>query len=183
MSLRNEYISSYHLFGILPNYRGGSIGKEIHNISENRIRDEFKNYNRVTFNTTLNSSVYEHRAELSSLVFPGPFDLPNGEIEKMMKKMMEKYELKGISEEKPFVVEIPAVINKADNQRYLNERAKANKARQYFLDQTELKDNMLLANLVVYNLLEENTLGIKAGEYYNVPKTSIEVVDYTPRFT
>ena len=182
-SLRNEYISSYHLYGILPHYRGGNIGKELYNISENKIREEFINNNRITFNTTLNSLMYEHRAELSPLVFPGPFELPNGEIEKLMKKMMEKYEIKCISEEKPYVLEINAVINKADNQRYLKERAKANKVRQYFLDQTELKDNLFLANLVVYNLLEGNTLGIKAGEYYIVPQTSIEVIDYTPRFT
>ena len=182
-SAANEYISSYYVCGVLPHYRGGNLGKELYNISENYVRDEYKNNNRVTFNTTLNSMFYEHRTELSPLVFPGPFELPNGEIEKMMKKMMRKYDVKGISEEKPYVYELPAYINNADNKRYLKERTSASKARQFFIDQTGLQHNMFLVNLVIYNLLEDNTLGIKAGEYYKVPKTSIEVVDYTPRFT
>ena len=143
-SLANEYVTSYQLYGILSNYRGGNLGKELYNISENKIRDEFKDSNRVTFNTTLNSMMYEHRANLTPLVFPGPFELPNDEMEKMIKKMMIKYDVQAISEEKPYVVELSAVINKTNKQKYLKEKDQASKVRQYFLDQTELKENLFL---------------------------------------
>ena len=123
-SLANEYITSYQLYGVLSSYRGGNLGKELYNISENKIRDEFRNSNRVTFNTTLNSMMYEHRASLSPLVFPGPFELPNDEMEKMIKKLMIKYDVQAISEEKPYVVELPAVINKTNKQKYLKEPKK-----------------------------------------------------------
>ena len=181
-SLQNMYLSSYYALMIAPHYRGGNLGKAIFDLSEHKLRNEFPNTNRVSYNTTLNSYYYEYRSDLTPLVFPGPNELPNDGPERLIKKIMKLHSTEGVSKEKPYIVYIPALIPGADIERYKQEKIFKNKAREYFITQTGLEYGQLLANIAIFHLVDGNTLGIPGGVYEKIPEIDIEMIDYKPLF-
>lgn len=177
-SKQNMYLSNSFIIALLPHYRGSGVGKGLQDSCEAVIRSEFPNTNRVSFNTTLNAGLYEYRSQISPYVFPGPEKMPNDEVEKMLKKMMKKYDLEGISEEKPFVVNMPATINGVDANRYKSNYKNLSKPFQYFIDQTGLESDKFLANLVIYYLVEGNTLGLPPGIHEEIKPIPYEIREF-----
>lgn len=181
-SRKNMYLSSYFALMLAPHYRGGNLGRAMYDLSQHKLRTEFPNTNRVSYNTTLNSYYYEYRSELTPLVFPGPNPMPTDGPERLIKKIMKIHSTEGVSEDKPYVVFIPALIPGADIQRYKQEKNFKSKAREYFITQTGLEYGQLLANVAIYHLVDGNTLGIPGGSYEKIPKIEIEMNDYKPLF-
>ena len=181
-SNKNLYLSTYNGCALVPHYRGGGLGRLLIDLVESKARKEFPDINRVSYNATLNPFFYEYKSELTPLMFPGPNIMPTDGPERLIRKFMKRYGDESISEDRPYVIHLPLEVPGADIKRYQGETVFKSKAREYYIKQTGFEYGHLLANLAIFSLVDDNTLGIKGGSYEKIPEINFEIVKYKPKF-
>ena len=181
-STQNLFIKNFYFFSVTHHFRGGDLARHLLDMSEFKIRGEYPDNNRVSYNHTGNSRIYEIMSDMTPLMIPGPNQMPNDGPEKLIKKIMKIHNSKVINQDNPYVVYIPLSLNGVDYKRYSEEKEFKSEARKYFITTTRLEYGHFLANLAIYNLIEGNTLNIKAGSYERINKSDIDLVDYSSKF-
>lgn len=182
-SNENRYVTSNYYMAVMPNFRGGGLGRAILESSEYLIQQEYKNCNRASFNITLNPFYYNLRSQWTQLMVPGNREMPNKEPEKLLQKIFHELKLESFSPDKPYVIFIEnACIHGAQPEKYLKKIDEVSEYTKFFINQTCLKPEYFLANLAIYNLVPNNTLGVKSGIWAGFREIDYKVEAYKPRF-
>ncbi|OMJ71415.1 hypothetical protein SteCoe_30375 [Stentor coeruleus] len=180
-SNENRYVTSNYYIAIMPNFRGGALGRAILESSEYFIQQEYSNCNRVSFNITLNPFYYNLRSKLTELIVPGNREMPNKEPEKLLQKIIEELKLPRFSPENPYLIYYEnATITGSKPEKYLKKVNEVSEHTKFFIEQTKLKSELFLANLAIYNLVPGNTLGIKSGIWAEFHENDYKVEIYKP---
>lgn len=182
-SEQNRYITSgYYPIAIQPNFKSQYLGRTLCLISELLLKQEFKNSNRATFNTTINPVLYEQRAQLTPFTVPGPRTMPNEHPENFLKKLIKVHGFKCYSEDKPYIkVYKNACVIGYDAKKNLEKVGKVSEMQRYIIEQLDGNNDWTLCNLAIFNLIKNNTLEIAPGEYFDHPPVDYDVFDYSSK--
>ena len=176
-SLANKYISTitYNIL-IQPNLRCHA-GLKMYDIAELLVKRDYPNYNRLSFNTTMNPIIYEYRTQISDLVTPNPLKPKNSKLDHLLDRLIEDLGHPR-NQEHPLVRVYPgAYLVGVDYENSLKNIEKASEQKKFFLKVTQGRPDWALFNVAVFNLVQDNTLGLPAGEYSRFPDPDFDVFE------
>jgi hypothetical protein len=117
---------------------------------------------------------------MTPLFYPGVNPFPNEETEDLLTKTRELLNMKPVYEDKPFVVSIEnAFVVGLPKKQYFSQLEELSPDKQYYINQTGLKKGNLILTLSIYNLLENNTLKLSAGNYERFRDLGMEMREFS----
>lgn len=176
-SASNKYITSFSFGAVQPHFPQSTTFDKLFAYSRKYLSEKHKNSNILSYNTILSPVIYESLCKLSQLVYPKP-NGSNHVLEPLLKKLMKNFNSVGETNANPFVVQRTIKIIGDEVPLYRKNYPTSSAEFKYFVDQTGLKDNHLLATVTVERLIQGNTLSLEAGEYLVYAEKIFEVKQY-----
>ena len=127
--------------------------------------------------STLNPIMYEYRTQISDLVTPNPLKPKNSKLDHLLDRLIEDLGHPR-NQEHPLVRVFPgAYLVGVDYENSLKNIEKASEQKKFFLKVTQGRPDWALFNVAVFNLVQDNTLGLSAGEYSRFPDPDFDVFE------
>ena len=179
-SIENEYFTSNLIIAILEHYQRLKFGEKLFVETERLMRRAYPDKNRISANLVISPISIEIGYKMTSFYYPSLIPSPNEDIDRMYRKIKEVFNLQSPYEDKPYIayVENGHVVG-MDKKKFRANFDKLSSEYQYFLEQTGLKKGHVLFTLSVYNLVENNTLKLPAGNYERFADSGIEMKEFT----
>ena len=179
-SIENEYITSKLCIQVLEQYHGLGLGEKMIIESERLVQKAFPGKNRMSLNLVLNPISLHVGFKMTSLTYPSLNPYPDEEVKNFLKKCRDMLHLQSPNEEKPYHVyyEGACAVGLPKKEFFAN-LEKLSLHKQTFIKQTGLEVGHIFITLSFFNLLENNTLKLPAGNYERFESTGIELKEFT----
>jgi hypothetical protein len=167
------------LFGCLKdtNRRSG-LRKEYFKIKGISDLIDYPHSNLVHFDVSINLISYYGVCQVSNCVFPNYSRQVPEQVKEFLVGLAEKFEYSRYGHD-PFVVNDSFEDSKFDREYWMKNYKTMPNDVKFFIDKTNLEKNVGLAYVSVYNLIENNSLGLPAGVNLIEEKPRIPVYSYT----
>lgn len=177
----NKFLASLsYNFLIQPNFRCHA-GLKMYDISELLIKHDYPNYNRLAFNTTMNTIFYEHRAKLTDLLTPNPLKPANAKLDHLMERLIEDLNHPRTPGHPLIRIYPGAYLVGVDYTNPPKNLEKASQLKKFFLEVTQSRPEWAMFNVAVFNLVKDNTAGLPAGEHSKFQIPDFDVFEFGTR--
>ena len=179
-SIENEYFASKMCIQLSDHYRGLGLGEKMLTAGEMLVKKAYPDKNRIGLEMVMNPISYHVFYKLTSLFYPCVNPFPNEDTENLLKRAKEYFHMKSVYEAKPYVARFEDCnIIGMPIEQYFLQLEELSPDKQYFIKETGLKTGNIILTLSIYNLLENNTIKLPAGNYERFADFEMEMKEFT----
>lgn len=175
----NKYFVGKGLVGIKPEYRQGGLYKEISTLFISLAYKKLYQKNFIYFDLVISPITFYFVQKNCKWIYPLKSNEINSKQMEFFFRLRNRFLFNPVSESNHLLVQAITRLSDSEIQYWRKSYDKLSEEMKFFIDHTNLEKNVGLVYMAAINLIEGNTFGLPAKEYFEKSDFEGELLEHS----